>query len=59
MAKKENFFQGVKSEMQKTSWPTAKELVKYTTIVVCTVIFFLIFFYALDLGITELINLIR
>ena len=45
--------------MQKTSWPTGKELVKYTTIVVCTVIFFLIFFYALDLGITELINLIR
>ncbi|MGO2834159.1 MAG: preprotein translocase subunit SecE, partial [Staphylococcus saprophyticus] len=22
MAKKENFFQGVKSEMEKTSWPT-------------------------------------
>lgn len=59
MAKKENFFQGVKSEMKKTSWPTGKELVKYTTIVVFTVIFFLIFFYALDLGITELINMIK
>ena len=24
MAKKENFFKGVKSEMEKTSWPTKK-----------------------------------
>ena len=53
MAKKENFFQGVKSEMEKTSWPTKEELFKYT------VIFFLVFFYALDLGIGRIIELIK
>lgn len=58
MAKKESFFKGVKSEMEKTSWPTKEELFKYTVIVVSTVIFFLVFFYALDLGITALKNLL-
>ena len=48
MAKKENFFQGVKSEMEKTSWPTKEELFKYTVIVVATVVFFLVFFYAMS-----------
>ncbi|HCY0281771.1 TPA: preprotein translocase subunit SecE, partial [Staphylococcus aureus] len=28
MAKKESFFKGVKSEMEKTSWPTKEELFK-------------------------------
>ena len=26
MGKKESFFKGVKSEMEKTSWPTKEEL---------------------------------
>ena len=54
MAIKESFFKGVKSEMEKTSWPTKEELFKYTIIVVSTVIFFLVFFYALDIGINAL-----
>ncbi|MCG2389475.1 preprotein translocase subunit SecE [Staphylococcus epidermidis] len=54
MAQKESFFKGVKSEMEKTSWPTKEELFKYTIIVVSTVIFFLVFFYALDIGINAL-----
>ncbi|KAA1039402.1 preprotein translocase subunit SecE [Macrococcus equipercicus] len=56
---KENFFQGVVSEMKKTSWPTGKEVVRDTTIVVLTVLFFILFFFAVDLGITELIKLIN
>lgn len=40
--------------MEKTSWPTKEELFKYTIIVVSTVIFFLVFFYALDIGINTL-----
>ena len=40
---KDSFFQGVKSEMEKTSWPTKEELFKYTVIVVSTVIFFMVF----------------
>ncbi|UEX89929.1 preprotein translocase subunit SecE [Staphylococcus ratti] len=59
MAKKENFFQGVKSEMEKTSWPTGTELVKYTAIVVFTVMFFLVFFWGLDIGIGQIIELIK
>ena len=59
MAKKENFFQGVKSEMEKTSWPTKEELFKYTVIVVSTVIFFLLFFFVLDIGIKQVIELIK
>ena len=59
MAKKENFFHGVKSEMEKTSWPTGQELVKYTTIVVFTVIFFLVFFWSLDIGIGQIIEMIK
>ncbi|WP_438453715.1 preprotein translocase subunit SecE [Staphylococcus pseudintermedius] len=59
MPKKESFFQGVKSEMEKTSWPTGPELVKYTTIVVMTVLFFLLFFWALDIGIGQLIEMIK
>lgn len=60
MAKKQDgFFRGVKAEMEKTSWPTKDELFKYTVIVVGTVIFFLAFFYALDLGITRLIEMIK
>jgi len=42
--------------MKKVSWPTGKEVVNYTMIVVFTVIFFLFFFYAIDLGITYLIE---
>lgn len=57
--KQENFFQGVISEMKKTSWPTGQEVVRDTVVVVLTVIFFIIFFYAVDLGITELIKLIN
>ncbi|MDO5375025.1 preprotein translocase subunit SecE [Staphylococcus rostri] len=59
MAKKESFFQGVKSEMEKTSWPTGPELVKYTTIVVSTVVFFLLFFYGLDIAIGQIIEMIK
>ncbi|CAD2071989.1 preprotein translocase subunit SecE [Phocicoccus pinnipedialis] len=51
-----NFFANVVSEMKKVSWPTGKEVVNYTTIVVVTVVFFLFFFYAIDLGITFLID---
>lgn len=56
---KENFFQGVISEMKKTSWPTGKEVVRDTTIVVLTVLFFVLFFFGIDFGITELIRVIK
>lgn len=59
MEHKENFFQGVVSEMEKTTWPTGQEVVRDTSIVVATVLFFIIFFFLIDMGITELIRLIK
>ncbi|MCO4097328.1 preprotein translocase subunit SecE [Macrococcoides canis] len=59
MEHKENFFQGVISEMKKTTWPTGQEVVRDTSIVVATVLFFIIFFFLIDMGITELIRLIK
>ena len=58
MNNNKNFFANVVSEMKKVSWPTGKEVVNYTMIVVFTVIFFLFFFYAIDLGITYLIEVL-
>src|SRR5699024_858689 len=57
MNNNKNFFQNVVSEMKKVSWPTGQEVVRYTTTVVVTVIFFLAFFYVLDIGITALVYL--
>lgn len=57
MANNKNFIQNVVSEMKKVSWPTGQETVRYTTVVMLTVIFFLAFFYALDLGISAIIDL--
>ncbi|MDU0995207.1 MAG: preprotein translocase subunit SecE, partial [Staphylococcus lugdunensis] len=39
--------------------PTKEELFKYTVIVVSTVLFFMAFFYVLDIGIGNLIELFR
>ncbi|WP_062349780.1 preprotein translocase subunit SecE [Bacillus kwashiorkori] len=52
------FFHNVGLEMRKVSWPRRKELTKYTITVVSTVVFFIIFFTLVDLGITQLIELI-
>jgi len=51
------FFRNVSIEMQKVSWPRRKELYRYTLTVVSTVIFFILFFTLVDLGITFLIEL--
>lgn len=53
-----NFLANVISEMKKVHWPTGQEVVRYTILVVIAVIFFLIFFYAIDLIITYVIELI-
>ncbi|CAM4301618.1 preprotein translocase subunit SecE [Lacicoccus alkaliphilus] len=56
MSNNKNFFQNVVSEMKKVSWPTGQETARFTMIVTLTVIFFLAFFYVLDLGITAVID---
>jgi len=53
-----NFFKDVAREMRKVSWPKGSELVSYTITVVLTVTFVAIFFAVIDLGITQLLNVL-
>lgn len=52
------FLKSVADEMKQVTWPTGKELAKYTNTVVVTTILFGIFFAAVDFGITEAMGLI-
>jgi preprotein translocase subunit SecE len=52
------FFKEVAREMKKVSWPSRKELVNYTAVVLATVAFFTVFFAIVDLGISKLIRLV-
>ncbi|PAD38049.1 preprotein translocase subunit SecE [Terribacillus sp. 7520-G] len=51
------FLKNVSKEMKKVSWPTGKELYRYTIVTVLTVVFAAIFFGLVDLGISEILNL--
>jgi preprotein translocase subunit SecE len=53
-----SFFTDSWSELRKVKWPSRKELVSYTIVVVCTVAFMTIYFAVLDLGISELVRLV-
>ncbi|WP_284140999.1 MULTISPECIES: preprotein translocase subunit SecE [unclassified Virgibacillus] len=53
------FLKNVSREMKKVSWPRGKELTGYTITVISTVAFVAIFFFIVDLGISQLIELIR
>ncbi|MFC4025684.1 preprotein translocase subunit SecE [Oceanobacillus longus] len=50
------FLKDVSKEMKKVSWPKGKELRNYTIIVISTVIFVALFFFVIDLGITQILN---
>ncbi|RXJ03024.1 preprotein translocase subunit SecE [Anaerobacillus alkaliphilus] len=52
------FFRDVVKELKRVSWPTRKELTRYTAVVVATVIFIAIFFAVVDLGISSLVRFI-
>ena len=43
------FFKEVKSEVSKVKWPSKKDMVKYSVATIIFVIFFALFFYAIDL----------
>lgn len=51
------FFHNVIVEMRKVRWPHRKELTKYTITVITTLIF-LQFFTLVDLGLTQIIELL-
>lgn len=52
------FLRDVVRELKRVSWPTRKELTRYTVVVVTTVVFMAIFFAIVDLGISSLVRFI-
>ncbi|RWZ52137.1 preprotein translocase subunit SecE [Halobacillus fulvus] len=52
------FFKNVAREMRKVSWPKGKALTRYTITVISTVAFVSVFFAIVDLGISEILELI-
>lgn len=57
MGKVKNFFGGVRQEVRQVTWPTAKELKKYTVTVFGVVLLFAIFFFVVDFAITSVLDL--
>ena len=51
---KKHFFKEVRSEMAKVKWPSKKDMVKYSIATIVFVVFFAVFFYAIDLAIALL-----
>ena len=60
MATKENankkagfkeYFRGVKVEMKKVVWPTKKEIISYTGVVIATCAVFALGFWLIDTGV--------
>ena len=49
MKKIKEFFHEVKKEISKVKWPSKKNMVKYTITVVAFIVFFALFFMAIDL----------
>jgi preprotein translocase subunit SecE len=52
------FFRDVVKELKRVSWPSRKELTRYTVVVVATVVFMAFFFGVVDLGISTLVRVI-
>ncbi|NEU32448.1 preprotein translocase subunit SecE [bacterium LRH843] len=52
------FFRDVVREMKRVSWPTRKELTRYTWVVIGTVVFIAIFFAAVDYIISQVVRLL-
>ncbi|TVY06601.1 preprotein translocase subunit SecE [Paenibacillus cremeus] len=53
-----SFFTDSWSELKKVKWPSRKEMISYTLVVLFTVAFVTVYFYVLDLGISELLRLV-
>ncbi|MFC0212835.1 preprotein translocase subunit SecE [Paenibacillus chartarius] len=52
-----SFFGDAWGELKKVKWPSRKELISYTLVVLITVAIVTVYFYVLDLGISELVRL--
>ncbi|RXZ82734.1 preprotein translocase subunit SecE [Paenibacillaceae bacterium] len=52
------FFADSWAELKKVRWPNRKELTSYTLVVLVTIVLTTIYFWLLDIGISELVELI-
>lgn len=53
-----SFFSDSWAELKKVKWPNRKEMISYTIVVVFTVVFVTIYFFILDILISELVRLV-
>lgn len=53
-----DFFKGLKSEIKKITWPTRKELVKHTLVVIVACVFVALLLWVLDTAFHGLFSLI-
>lgn len=53
-----SFFTDSWTELKKVKWPSRKEMTTYTLVVIGTVAFVTVYFFLLDLGISELLRLV-
>ncbi len=51
-----DYFLGVKQELSKVVWPTRKELISYTVVVIATCTIFAVGFWLMDMGILEVLK---
>lgn len=51
-----SYFKNVMAEMKQVTWPSAKEVKKYTATVMVMVVIFALFFAVADYGFSNLIN---
>ena len=59
VAKIQNYFKGVKNEWSKVSWPTKKQVIVETVIVLIVVTFFTLVVYFMDIIFKALLGLIK
>jgi preprotein translocase subunit SecE len=53
-----NYYKGVRSELKKVNWPTRKELINYTIVVLATCGVMTVVIWGLDLVFEKIVGLI-
>lgn len=53
-----SFFSDSWAELKKVRWPSRKELTSYTLVVLVTIVVITVYFWVLDIGISQLVELI-
>lgn len=57
--KKESYLAGVKSEVKKISWPTFKEVIKFTIATLVFIIVVTVFFLLLNVMLSTIVEVVK